>query len=111
MAQSPHERRKHRRHPLKCPANLTDEAGSCISAARTINISDGGLLVPVAPQDAPRPGQALSLKLSIPRSTPNTFLMQPVSGKAVVVRHEPSDNGACQMAIRFEPPLELDLEV
>jgi len=111
MARPPHERRKHQRHPLSCPVNLADEAGSYAIAARTINISDGGMLVSVAPQNETDPGLALSLKLSIPRSTPNTFLMQPVSGKAVVVRHEPCDNGTCQVAIRFEPPLELDLEV
>ncbi len=111
MARASHERRKYQRHPLKCPAHLTDETGSCIAAAKTINISDGGMLVPLDAEAAPQPGLSLSMKLSIPRSTPNTFLLQPVAGKAVVVRHEPSDNGDCNVAIRFEPPLELDLEV
>ena len=60
---------------------------------------------------APEPGRQLDLKLSIPRSTPNTFLMEPVAGQAIVVRHEPADDGARNVAVRFEPPLTLDLEV
>jgi hypothetical protein len=52
-----------------------------------------------------------NLKLSVPRSTPNTFLMQPFTAKAIVVRHDQSDDGAGRVAVRFEPPLDLDLEV
>ncbi len=111
MAKPVHERRQYKRHPLGCPAHLADEAGTCLVAGKTINISDGGLLMPVPAKAAPKPGRLLSLKLSVPRSTPNTFLMEPIAGKAIIVRHEPADNGACRVAVRFEPPLTLDLEV
>lgn len=111
MAKPVHERRQYKRHPLSCPAHLADETGTNLVAGKTINISDGGLLVRVLPEAAPKPGRQLSLELSVPRSTPNTFLMQPVASQGIVVRHEPADDGACHVAVRFAAPLTLDLEV
>jgi len=111
MAKPTYERRQHKRHSLGCPARLADETGACLAAAKTINISDGGLLMPAPAEAAPKPGRQVFLKLSVPRDTPNTFLMEPVAGKAVVVRHEPADGGARNVAVRFDPPLTLDLEV
>ena len=110
MAKPIYERRQYKRHPLGCPAHLADETGTCLLAGKTVNISDGGLIMP-APEAAAQPGQQLDLKLSIPRSTPNTFLMQAFTAKAIVVRHDLSDDDAGRVAVRFEPPLDLDLEV
>lgn len=111
MAKPGIERRQHPRHSLSCPARLVDETGRHLASGKTVNISDGGLLMPIAPEAAPQPGQQLDLKLSVPRSTPNTFLMQTFIAKAIVVRHDQSDDGTGRVAVRFEPPLDLDLEV
>ena len=111
MAKPSIERRQHTRLPLPCPARLVDETGRHLASGKTVNISDGGLLMPIEPDAAPQPGQQLDLKLSVPRSTPNTFLMQAFTAKAIVVRHDQSDDGAGRVAVRFEPPLDLDLEV
>jgi c-di-GMP-binding flagellar brake protein YcgR len=111
MAKPSNERRRHTRHPLGCPARLVDETGRHLASGKTVNISDGGLLMPLDPEAAPQPGQQIDVKLSVPRSTPNTFLMQGFTAKAIVVRHDQSDDGAGRVAVRFEPPLELDLDV
>ncbi len=111
MAQPGIERRQHPRHPLPCPARLVDETGRHLASGKTFNISDGGLLMPIEPKAAPHPGQQLDVKLSIPRSTPNTFLMQAFTAKAIVIRHDQTDDGAGRVAIRFEHPIDLDLEV
>ncbi len=111
MAKPNIERRQHPRLPLPCPARLVDETGRRLASGKTVNISDGGLLMPIAPEAAPQPGQQLDLKLSVPRSTPNTFLMQAFTAKVIVVRHDPSDDGAGRVAVRFESPIDLDLEV
>ena len=105
------ERRQHIRHPLSCPARLIDETGKLLASGKTVNVSDGGLLVPARPEAACQPGQHLDVKLSIPRSTPNTFLMQAFTAKAIVVRHDQTDDGAGRVAIRFEHPIDLDIEV
>ena len=111
MANPNIERRQYTRHGLSCPARLVDETGSHLASGKTVNISDGGLLMPIGPEAAPQPGEQLDVKLSVPRSTPNTFLMQGFTAKAIVVRHDQSDDGAGRVAVRFEPPLELDLDV
>ncbi len=111
MAKPTRERRQHKRHPLQCPARLADEVGVCLVAGKTIDISDGGMMMPVA-QEAPlKPGRHLSLKLSVPRSTPNTFLMESIASEGIVVRHVPAEDGTHCLAIRFAAPLTLDLEV
>ena len=111
MTRPNNERRLYPRHEMSCPARLVGEAGTLVATGRTINISDGGLLLPVRPQDRPPAGEIVDVKLSVPRSTPNTFLMQPFCSQAVVVRQEETPDGACHVAVRFDPPLDLDLEV
>ena len=111
MAKPDIERRRHTRHPLSCPARLVDETGRCLASGKTVNVSDGGLLMPIGPDAAAQPGQQLDVKLSVPRSTPNTFLMQAFRAKAIVVRQDQSEDGAGRVAVRFEPSLDLDLEV
>ena len=111
MAKPNIERRRHARHNLACPARLVDETGRYLASGKTVNVSDGGLLMPVPPEAAPTPGQHLDVKLSIPRSTPNTFLMQAFTAKAIVVRHDVSDDGTGRVAIRFENPIDLDIDV
>jgi c-di-GMP-binding flagellar brake protein YcgR len=111
MARPSIERRQHTRHPLGCPARLVDETGRHLASGKTVDISDGGLLMPVAPGADANPGQHLDVKLSVPRSTPNTFLMQGFAAKAIVVRHDQSADGAGRVAVRFEHPIDLDLDV
>ena len=106
------ERRKHKRHELDCPVSLAGQAGGEPVRTRGINISDGGMLFPIPPDAAPPPGQEVDLEFSIPRSTPNTFLLEPFRSRAIVVRQEPSDGeGPVRVAVRFEPSLDLGLEV
>jgi hypothetical protein len=76
MANPNIERRQYTRHGLSCPVRLVDETGRHLASGKTVNISDGGLFMPVPPEAVASPGQHLDVKLSVPRSTPNTFLMQ-----------------------------------
>ena len=77
-----------------------------------MNISDGGMLVPLPADAAPTPGTRVELDFSVPRSTPNTFLFERLSAKAFVVRNQPSGTDhECHVAVRFERPLDLGLEV
>lgn len=111
MSQTNSERRAHQRHDLACPARLVDQTGTFVATGKTRNISDGGMLLPVKSQDAASPGTRVDVKLSIPRSTPNTYLMQPFRGQALVVRKHDEPGGPTCLAVQFEPPLDLDLEV
>jgi hypothetical protein len=111
MAKPNIERRRHTRHGLGCPARLVDETGRHLASGKTVDISDGGLLMPVPPEATASPGQHLDVKLSVPRSTPNTFLMQGFAAKAIVVRYDQSADGAGRVAVRFENPIDLDLDV
>ena len=76
MAKPSIERRQHTRHPLGCPARLVDETGRHLASGKTVDISDGGLLMPVAPGADANPGQHLDVKLSVPRSTPNPTIFR-----------------------------------
>jgi len=112
MARPNVERRQHQRYALECPLRLTDAGGGVLATGRGINVSDGGMLFPVPPDAAPRPGAEVHLSFSLPRSTPNTFLLEEIDCPAVVVREEPSDApGPVRVAVRFERPLDLAIEV
>jgi len=112
MAQRYYERRKHKRHELECPVELSDGAGKVLAKARGVNISDGGMLLPVASEALPKRGARVHLDFSIPRSTPNTFLMEEFACKAFVIREEsPDGRRPAHVAVEFERPMDLGIEV
>ena len=112
MDEPRYERRKHKRHPLECPVRMTDATGNLLASARGINISDGGMLFPAPSEALPERGSRIHLDFSVPRATPNTFLMEEFTCKAFVIREEPSDgDGPVRVAVEFERPLDLEIEV
>ncbi len=112
MAEVTYERRKHKRHELACPVWLAGDEADEPGKSKSINISDGGLLMP-APEGAdPKVGSRVHIDFSIPRTTPNTMLMEDISSRAVVVRTEPAGGRRpVRVALRFEQPMDLGIEV
>jgi hypothetical protein len=106
------ERRQFKRFGLPCPIRVAAESGDTLAHSRTINISDGGLLVSMPVRTVPRCGSKIQVQLSLPRSTPNSFLLEDVAAPAVILRHQPlRDDAFAAVAIRFQKPLQLDIEV
>lgn len=104
------ERRQHKRIPLSCLVSLQN--GSAAMQGRTLDMSDGGLLLATVVTAAkPKIGEAMTLKLSIPRQTRNSYLLEELSCQAVVVRRAKGPDGGASLALRFERPLSLMLEV
>jgi hypothetical protein len=100
------EKRMHQRFELSCPIVITDSKGKKLLRTQTLNISDGGAMV--ADRGSFDVGDSLMAQLKIPRSTVNTFLMEDVSARARIIRHETiaAHNG---MAVAFIEPLDLNL--
>ena len=112
MAGPKHERRKHKRHKLECAVRLGRPSGKPGGKSRTINVSDGGTLMPAPEGFDPAIGQRVTVRISVPRQTPNTFLLEEFETPASVVRTEPPKRGATQqVALKFDSPLDLGLEV
>ena len=112
MATQHAERRKHKRHDLSCPIRLFSQAGEQIAAGKTLNISDGGALVPVPGHILPRLRESVNLTVSVPRSTANTYMLEDFACCATVLRHEvvAADDQA-YLAMEFVRPLHLAIEV
>jgi hypothetical protein len=103
------ERRRHKRYPVPCPVRLSSSpAGQ--AAGKTANVSDGGLLVAMPRQKLPAPGSLVDVLLRVPRTTPNTYMLEEFTSRARVVRHETS-TGRASAALQFVCPLELAMEV
>ena len=112
MANVSYERRKHKRHDLACPVRLASDPAEAPTKSKGINLSDGGLLFPLPAQAVPPVGSHVQLGFSVPRSTPNTYLLEDFSSRAVVVRSEPPDGeGAVRVAVQFEGPMNLAIDV
>jgi len=112
MAEVSYERRRHKRHELACPVSLAGEDAQAPAKTKGINISDGGILFPLPRQAVPDVGAKVHVDFSVPRSTPNTFLMEEFSSRAVVVRSEPGGGKVpARIALEFERPMDLGIEV
>ena len=101
------ERRKHIRHDLVCPVVVVDADGKELFQSRTVNVSDGGMLLRVG-----KPlgvGEGVHVSVRIPRQTANTFMYEDFFSGAEVVRRQ-GDGGAGTMAMKFPRPLELSLQ-
>jgi hypothetical protein len=108
-----HERRKHKRLKLECPVRLERPSGKPGGKSRTIDVSDGGTLLPAPEGFDPAVGQRVIVHISVPRRTPNTFLLEEFEAPASVVRADPAKGGGAkgQVALKFDSPLDLGLEV
>jgi c-di-GMP-binding flagellar brake protein YcgR len=111
MTEPRRERRRHKRHDLACPVSLADTAGTVLARSRSINISDGGMLFPVPGGPVPPRGAGVRVDFSIPRTTPNTRLLEERSSNGIVVREERADEASVRLAVQFDRPLDLELEV
>ena len=112
MSKNREERRRYKRFDLPCPIDVCDGEGNVLTSTRAANVSDGGVFLPVPVQAAPPLGSKLQINFRVPRSTPNTYMLEEFSSSARVARHQPLvDNSAAGVALQFARPIRLQLEV
>jgi len=105
------EKRAHKRFELDCHVTLRNGDGR-ETKSLSLNISNGGMFLPVRLHETPEAGHELDVEFSVPRSTPNTFLLEQFRAKAEVLRHGMmKDEQYAGLAIRFKTPLALQIEV
>ena len=105
-----HERRAFQRHDLPCPISLLGQDGRLMAQARTVNVSDGGAYVHVPAHGLPsEPPVSLTVHLAVPRTTPNTYMLEDFQMPAVVVRLDRLVDGHAGVALRFVRPVRLEL--
>lgn len=104
------ERRRHKRCDLSCPVTLSCDAIQNKVKGKTLNVSDGGVLVSLEmPCEA---GQAVEVKISLPRTTPSTHMFEEFTSKARIIRHQPADGEKGSIvAMKFTDPLAFNIEV
>jgi len=106
------ERRENPRTDLSCPVSLYNRAGELIARAKTVNVSDGGMLVSIPVSALPKLEDRANVALSVPRSTPTTYMLEDFACAARVVRHQPMvDDAFAGVALAFDEPQDLCLEV
>lgn len=104
------ERRVYQRYALTCPIVICDTQGNELIRTQTVNISDGGAFLAMpAPVEVSRAkttaGQKVRAEVHLPRSTPNSYLLERVDSPARVIRNEKAG-----LAIMFIEPLQLHLD-
>ena len=111
MTRTPDERRAYRRFNLACTVVVSDSAGKELMRTKTLNLSDGGVLLTTAIEDTIPLGQPVHIDVHLGRSTANTFMFENVSTDANILRHEPmQDHSSVATAMKFTKPMKLGLE-
>jgi len=112
MVRNTPERRSSTRYALACPVRIRTRDGKVLAETRAQNISDGGMFVSLPADRLPECKGSVDLDVSVPRFTPNTYMLEQFSCHAQVVRHQSEGNGHVTGAgLQFEPDLNLRLEV
>mgnify|MGYP002725906325 CR=1 FL=1 len=112
MAGKTVERREHQRHDLACPIRFYDRGGVEITQAKTTNVSDGGVFVPVPIRFLAEIGKQVNVAFSLPRSTPNTYMLEDFAREALGIRQTPMpDVDHAGIALDFATPPELETAV
>jgi hypothetical protein len=89
---------------------LSDDGATATGKAD--NISDGGVLVTLSQQSPPADGSWVGVHLRVPRTTPNTYMLEEFTTRARVIRRQVvPDGAAAAVGLEFARPLELALEV
>jgi c-di-GMP-binding flagellar brake protein YcgR len=105
------ERRRYARFGVDAAVSLFEDQRELLSG-RSLNISDGGALLAAPARPAPRVGQTVQVSLRLPRSTPNSFLLEDVACPAKIVRQQRyGSNGQTALALQFDQPLDLGLDL
>ena len=95
---------------LHCPVKLMGET-TCHVPAAAIDLSDGGMLLSLAAEAAPPVGSAWHVRLAVPRTTSNTYMLEEFLCEGLVLRHQKlKETGRAAVALRFASPLHLDLD-
>ncbi|KKL19156.1 hypothetical protein LCGC14_2468310 [marine sediment metagenome] len=110
MSDQVKESRVHDRHELACPVVVVDADGRELFRAKTVNVSDGGVLLEPTGDVLPA-GHSVHLNIRIPRETLNTFMYEDFFSQASVVRCQSGEDGPFSIAMKFNDPLKLDLDV
>ena len=113
MAKQKVERRRHERFDLSCTTEIFSSEGRLLARTKTVNVSDGGALLSVPADSLPSfDGQDVNISFDVPRSTPNTYMLEEFSAKAKVLRSQPAnDDSLAGVAIQFFRPVNLALRV
>lgn len=110
MARIPLERRMHSRVELPCAIFFADGKEQP-ARFKTINVSDGGAFVAVPGDEAPRRGSRIAVRLLVPRSTSNTYMLEAFESQAKVIRHDVLRDGAeVGLGIEFDRRIDLGLD-
>ena len=110
MATREPDRRSHPRSKLTCHVKLLDGAARVIPAT-SIDVSDGGVLLAMANNSLPQVGSAWRVTLAVPRSTPNTYMLEEFLCEGLVVRHQPLRlKGKAAVALHFPRDVSLGLD-
>ncbi|TFG73953.1 MAG: PilZ domain-containing protein [Chrysiogenales bacterium] len=104
------ERRLHTRMEISCPLAVADSAGRELFQIRTTNISNGGLYIETPVSNLPQEGvpDEVHLRISVPRTTSNTFKLDEFRTAARLVRSDIlADDDSAGIALQFVEPLAL----
>ena len=107
------ERRCCKRTELSCPLIVLDDKGHVLFKIRTVNVSDSGVYFETPASNLPHGGMPgdMALRISVPRSTANTFMLEEFQANARLVRAEPlASEDLAAMALEFTEPLAMDLD-
>ena len=112
MASPSADQRRFPRAAMSCPTRLMGKGGALVATGQTVDISDGGTLIAVAPEVAPAVGSVVDLSMEVPTGNPPTWPARVFTSKAKVVRHRDlGQPGKTGVAMEFLQPLKLDLKI
>ena len=104
------EKRRSKRLHAAWSVTVDTRSGDLIGQSKSVNISNGGLLIPLPVESLPAVGSSVKLTLSVPRFTTNTFMLEAMHTRATVLRHQPMiDDHYAGTAMRFDEPADLGL--
>ena len=95
------ERRVHRRHPFAGRVSIFHEPTQRVLPARSVDISEGGMLMYVPVSTPVKPGQPI--RLSVEGAGPPEFGPEPVDCRIVRVdRHSLTTQGHLAVGVQFQ---------
>ena len=106
------ERRTSIRMDIPCPWVMRDSAGQTIAKGKSLNVGDGGMFLPMRVEHLPPRDSRVTISFAVPRTTPNTYMLEDFSAQATVLRHQPLvKSDLAGVAVKFVQPVSLGLEL